>query len=308
MNACQSVKANGLNHDHEKGVAPGASPAKYCHSAATTKSARATYWMPSRMFWIRSPISTPRQLTQVIAAMKTTPVAVTSTTLSARRCVLGAAHDPVDERPEVDAGDLRQVREHDHAGHRHAPSAHPARPRPERLRPPRERRAAVRNVVVELPVGVGDEQHRDERDDERDRRLTAHGEDHEPEARHERIDGGRRGEPDDGGTPQSERAGRQALSVGTVEVDRCGGHNPDARTAGGAGQAGRADRHGRGEPTAGSTTRRGDAPPVHSQARGRPGTQNGGSVRSAASARNSAAHAASITRSHSPRTVVSSCH
>ena len=32
---------------------------------------------------MRSPISTPRQLTQVIAAMKTTPVAVTSGTLSA---------------------------------------------------------------------------------------------------------------------------------------------------------------------------------------------------------------------------------
>ena len=77
-----SVNANGLNHAQSKGVGSGAVPAKKCHRAATTKIARARYWMPSRMFWIRSPISTPRQLTHVIAAMKTTPVAVTSGTLS----------------------------------------------------------------------------------------------------------------------------------------------------------------------------------------------------------------------------------
>ncbi len=56
-------------------------PAKKCQSAATMKIASARYWMPRRMFWMRSPISTPRQLIQVIAAMKITPVAVTSGTV-----------------------------------------------------------------------------------------------------------------------------------------------------------------------------------------------------------------------------------
>jgi hypothetical protein len=43
---------------------------------------------------MRSPISTPRQLTQVIAAMNTTPVAVTSGTLSARSASSGEATMP----------------------------------------------------------------------------------------------------------------------------------------------------------------------------------------------------------------------
>ena len=38
--------------------------------------------MPSSTFWRRSPISMPRQLTHVINAMNTTPVAVTRTTFS----------------------------------------------------------------------------------------------------------------------------------------------------------------------------------------------------------------------------------
>ena len=65
------------------GVGSGAVPAKKCQSAATTKIASARYWIASRTFWMRSPISTPRQLTHVIAAMNTTPVIVTSGTLSA---------------------------------------------------------------------------------------------------------------------------------------------------------------------------------------------------------------------------------
>ena len=83
MKLPHSVNPSGLNHDQSNGVGSGAVPAKKCHRAATTKIARARYWMPSRMFWMRSPISTPRQLIQVMRPMNTTPVAVTSGTLSA---------------------------------------------------------------------------------------------------------------------------------------------------------------------------------------------------------------------------------
>ena len=82
MNPLHSVNANGLNQAQSNGVGSGAVPAKKCQSAATTKIARAMYWIASRTFWMRSPISTPRQLTHVIAAMNTTPVKVTSQTLS----------------------------------------------------------------------------------------------------------------------------------------------------------------------------------------------------------------------------------
>ena len=241
MKPLQSVKANGLNHDQSNGVGSGAVPAKKCHSAATTKIARARYWMPSRMFWMRSPISTPRQLTQVIAAMKTTPVDGDERDVVGEQRVLGAADDPVDQRPEVDAGDLREVREHDHAGHRDTPAAHPADPGAERLRAPRERGAAVGDRVVELAVGERDEEHRDEGDDERDRRLRADGEHDEAERRDERVDGRGGGESDDGRAPQAERAGGESLSVGSVQVDRGCSHTAKvwASPSGGQGSSAR---------------------------------------------------------------------
>ena len=40
--------------------------------------------MPSSTFCIRSPISSPRQLIQLMRAMNTTPVRVTTNTFSAR--------------------------------------------------------------------------------------------------------------------------------------------------------------------------------------------------------------------------------
>ena len=184
---------------------------------------RGTGW-PSRMFWIRSPISTPRQLTQVIEAMKTTPVAVTSGTLSASRASSERAHDPVDQRPEVDAGDLGEVGEHDHSGDGDAPAAHPADPGSERLRAPREGRSAVGDLVVELAIGEGDEQHRDEGEDEHDRRLRAHGQHDEAQRRDERVDRRGRGESDDRGSPQSERACCESLAFGSVEVYRSCSH------------------------------------------------------------------------------------
>lgn len=57
----KSVNAKGFIQFQSKGVGFGAVPAKNCHSAATTKIARAMYCTASRMFWIRSPISTLRQ-------------------------------------------------------------------------------------------------------------------------------------------------------------------------------------------------------------------------------------------------------
>src|SRR5688500_6876613 len=83
MNPLHSGNADGVHRDHRKGVGRGAVPAKKCQSAATTKIARARYWIKSSTFWMRSPISRPRQLIQVMRAMKTTPVTVTSGTFSA---------------------------------------------------------------------------------------------------------------------------------------------------------------------------------------------------------------------------------
>ena len=138
--------------------------------------------------------------------------------------ILGRAQDAVDQCPEVDAGDLSEVGEHDHSGDRDPPAAEPAHPRAERLRSPREGRAAVGDLVVELAVREGDEQHRDERDDEHDRRLGADRQHDEPQRRDERVDRRGRGEPDDGGAPQAERAGRQSLAFGSVKGDRGCGH------------------------------------------------------------------------------------
>ncbi len=151
--------------------------------------------------------------------------------------VLGRADDPVDQRPEVDAGDLSEVREHDHARDRHTPPAHPSHPRPERLRAPGECGPAVRHCIVELAVREGDEQHRDEREYERDRRLSPDGEDDESQGRNERVHGRGRGEADDGGAPKPQRSCLQTFSVGSVEVDRCCGHIAELMHTNQSGQA-----------------------------------------------------------------------
>ena len=227
--------------------------------------------MPSSTFWMRSPISTPRQLTQVISGDEHDAGDRDERHVVGEERVLGAAHDAVDERPEVDAGDLREVREHDHAGDGDAPAAHPAHPRAERLRPPRERGAAVGDRVVELAVGERDEEHRDEGDDERDGRLRADGEHDEAERRDERVDGCGGGEPDDGRAPQSERAGCESLSFGSGQVYRGCSHTvklwPSSRAVkdiGGTDRpdvgAGQDDAHGLG-------TRRDRARPGRARAR-----------------------------------------
>ena len=133
--------------------------------------------------------------------------------------VLGAAHDRVDGSPEVGAGDLREVGEHDYAGQRHAPAAHPPYPGAERLGRPGERRPAVGYLVVQLAVGEGDEQHRHERDDERDGGLCADGEHHEAQRGHDRVDGSGGSEPDDRRSPEAERSRREALALWSLHVN-----------------------------------------------------------------------------------------
>lgn len=48
------------------------------------KIASARYWIARSTFWMRSPISTPRQLTQVIAAMNSTATTTTRQSLFSR--------------------------------------------------------------------------------------------------------------------------------------------------------------------------------------------------------------------------------
>ena len=87
--------------------------------------------------------------------MNTTPSTVTQNVLSAER--VGAY-----EQEGVLGRDLGQVRQHDDPGDRQHPAAEPAGPRSERLGHPGERGAAVRDDLVQLTVGEGGEQHRDE--------------------------------------------------------------------------------------------------------------------------------------------------
>ena len=185
MNPDHSAKAKGLNHDQSNGVGSGAEPAKKCHRGDEHHAGR-------------------RHERDVVG----------------EEGVLRGAHDAVDQSPEIDPGDLGQVGEYDHARHRDAPAAEPAHPRPEGFGSPRERGAAVGNVVVELPIGEGDEEHRDERDDEGDRSLRADGEHDEAERRDERVDGRGRGETDDGRAPESQRPCCESLAFRSCEVDR----------------------------------------------------------------------------------------
>ena len=84
-NASNEPNANGLNQLSSGVVEPsGAVPAMTCQAAKTTNSTRARYCTPSSTFCIRSPISSPRQLIQLMSAMNTTPVRVTTNTFSAR--------------------------------------------------------------------------------------------------------------------------------------------------------------------------------------------------------------------------------
>ena len=71
--------------------------------------------------------------------------------------------------------------------------------RPERARGPRERRARVGVGAVEVFVGRGDEQHRDERHEQHRRGVHADALDGDDEAerRRERVGGRRRGDADD---------------------------------------------------------------------------------------------------------------
>jgi hypothetical protein len=118
-----------------------------------------------------------------------------------------------EHQPEVDAADLGQVGEHDDAGHSHAPPPHPADPWSEGLGRPGEGGAAVRDLAVQLLVGGRDEQHRDERDDERDRRLGTDGQHDEPEGGHQRVDGRRGRESDDDGPGQAEGADSEPFAT-----------------------------------------------------------------------------------------------
>ena len=81
----------------------------------------------------------------------------------------------------------------------------------ERAGDPGEARAAVRVDVVQRLVRVRDEQHRDEREQDRDRRPVAHLADDAAERGGEAVGRGGRGDRDDDAGDQAERADLEAL-------------------------------------------------------------------------------------------------
>ena len=120
------------------------------------------------------------------------------------------------------AGDLGQVRHHDHVGGDDAPAAHPAQVRPHRPRHPREGGAAVGVGPVQVVVGRGDEEHRHEREQHDRRRLQADDGHDEPEAGREAVAGRGRRDADDDARDEAERPGLQPL-LARVVLERVDG-------------------------------------------------------------------------------------
>ena len=79
----------------------------------------------------------------------------------------------VEEQEHVLAGDLGEAGHDQDVGGEDAPAAEPAGLRPEGPGGPGEGRAAVGIGLVQLLVADRGEQHRDEREDDDDRRLDA---------------------------------------------------------------------------------------------------------------------------------------
>ena len=118
-----------------------------------------------------------------------------------------------EELEGVDRRDRRQRGHHDHVGEEDRPAVHPARHRAERARDPRERRARVGVGAVEVFVGRGDQQHRDERHEHHRGRVHADAldGDDEPQRRRQRVGRRRGGDPDHDVGEVADRVFLQAL-------------------------------------------------------------------------------------------------
>ena len=118
-----------------------------------------------------------------------------------------------EELERVDGRDVRQRSHHDHVGEEDRPPVHPARHRAERARDPRERRARVGVGAVEVFVGRGDQQHRDECHEHYRRGVHTDAFDRhdKPERRRQRVGRRRRGDADDDVREIADRALLQTL-------------------------------------------------------------------------------------------------
>ena len=118
---------------------------------------------------------------------------------------------PAEEQEGVEAGDLRQVRHHDHVGDDDRPAGDPAELRPHRLGHPGEAGAAVRVGFVHVVVAGGDQEHRDEGEQQDRRRLQGDGGGDEAEGRGEAVAGSGRGDADDDAGDEADRVLLQPL-------------------------------------------------------------------------------------------------
>ena len=109
-------------------------------------------------------------------------------------------------------GDAGEVRQHDDRGEDRRPAAQPADVRAEGLGRPGERGAAVGGDLVELPVGVGGEEHRQEARDDDHRHLVARLGDEDADGRGQRIGRSDRRDAEDGAAEQADGALGQALA------------------------------------------------------------------------------------------------
>ncbi len=132
----------------------------------------------------------------------------------------GVAADPlgVEQEEEVLARHLGQAGHDEQVGGDDAPTPEPSGLGPEGPGTPGERGAAIGVGVVHLLVAVGDEQHRDERQDGDDRSLQAvDGDDHESEGGGQAVGRSGRGHPHHDGGDEPEGA---ALEPFLADVTR----------------------------------------------------------------------------------------
>ena len=155
------------------------------------------------------------------------------------------ADEPGDEQVEERHRDAGQVGQHDHRGHDQPPAAQPAGVGAECLGGPGERGAAVRDGPVQLAVGVGGQEHRDEAGDEDRRHLQPDRGDDQAERRGQRVGGGHAGHAERDAAQQPDRPAGQALLVDVSGVVF------DAHrwtSSGGPHHVVRTDRQSRGRP------------------------------------------------------------
>ena len=133
--------------------------------------------------------------------------------VGAEICDRRLVEDLGDDQVEELHADRREIRQHDDGRHDHAPTAHPAHVRPKCLGRPGERRSAVGGVLVEFPVGVRGQEHRDETGDEDRGHLEPDRRDDQSDTRGERVTGGHRRNPEDSTGEHSDLARREPLAV-----------------------------------------------------------------------------------------------